>query len=381
MNGKIGCIDVWFHKSFDWSLRKSNVFETDWRAGKNQVIQFWNERFMPNTFENPEGLSFENMDNFVVWFDSPIQHLNPSRNQLLFIYSNFKATIDYMTNLKHLPENKQDEIKELAELLSSSDKVLMVVLFGSYARGSWVQDRYIEKGILFEYESDYDLLVILDHDDMSLQNHFENRIKKELINTGKLKTPVACIFHGIDQVNEALSTGHYFFSDIKKDGIVLVRKGTISLVEPRVLAPKELALKAQEYFDQWFLSANEFLISFNSNLKRGSFNIAAFELHQATERLYVAILLVFTGYRPKTHSLDALSARVEILDERFKEVFPRNTDEEKNLFRLLHRAYIDARYKMDEYQITKKDLNYLDERVKFLQKLTIEICLNRIEDF
>ena len=144
------------------------------------------------------------------------------------------------TSLEHLPENKQDELKALAELFSSSDKVLMVVLFGSYARGNWVQDRYLEKGVIFEYKSDYDLLILLDNDDMSLQNHFENRIKKELINSGKLKTPVSCIFHGIDQVNEALSEGHYFFTDIKKDGIVLIHKGTSSLVEPRILTSKEL---------------------------------------------------------------------------------------------------------------------------------------------
>ena len=61
--------------------------------------------------------------------------------------------------LKHLPENKQEELKVLAELFGTSDKVKMVILFGSYARGSWVQDSYLEKGVMFEYESDYDLLI------------------------------------------------------------------------------------------------------------------------------------------------------------------------------------------------------------------------------
>ena len=283
--------------------------------------------------------------------------------------------------LKHLPENKQDELNALAELFSSSDKVLMVVLFGSYARGNWVQDRYLEKGVVFEYKSDYDLLILLDNDDMSLQNHFENRIKKELINIGILKTPVSCIFHGIDQVNEALSEGHYFFSDIKKEGIVLTRKGTSALVEPRVLTPTQLSLKAQEYFSQWYNSASDFLVTFDFDKDRGKLLKAAFELHQATERFYVTILLVFTGYRPKTHSLDVLSSRVEGLDDRFKEVFPRKTDEEKDLFRLLHRAYIDARYKMDEYRIDESDLKFLGKKVKVLQGLTKEICLKKIDVF
>ncbi len=290
--------------------------------------------------------------------------------------------MDYMkTSLEHLPENKQDELKELDELFSSSDKVQMLILFGSYARGSWVHDRYMEKGVLFEYESDFDLLVLLDNDDMSLQNHFENRIKHELINTGKIRTPVSCIFHGIDQVNEALSDGHYFFVDIQKEGILLLDKGEVELLQPRVLTSEELRQKSLDYFNQWYKSASNFINQFEYALTKDDNFISAFLLHQATERLYVAILLVFTGYRPKTHSLDALSSRAEMLDGRFKEAFPRNTHEEKNLFRLLHRAYIDARYKMDEYEITREDLHYLGERVKLLQKLTKEICLERIGEF
>ena len=172
----------------------------------------------------------------------------------------------------------------------------------------------------------------MDNEDMSLRNHFENRIQKELINTGKLKTPVSCIFHGIDQVNAALSDGHYFFTDIKKEGIVLFAKSEVELIEPRFLTPQELQQKSLNYFNQWFNSASDFIETFEFDLNRNKLFQAAFLLHQATERFYVTILLVFTGYRPQTHSLDTLSFRAEILDERFKEAFPRETDDEKILF-------------------------------------------------
>ena len=50
-----------------------------------------------------------------------------------------------MTNrLEHLPKNKQEELKILAESFDSSEKVKMVILFGNYARGSWVQDSYLD---------------------------------------------------------------------------------------------------------------------------------------------------------------------------------------------------------------------------------------------
>ena len=36
----------------------------------------------------------------------------------------------------------------------------MLILFGSYARGDWVVDRYVEDNIIYTYESDFDLLVV-----------------------------------------------------------------------------------------------------------------------------------------------------------------------------------------------------------------------------
>ena len=101
-------------------------------------------------------------------------------------------------------------------------------------------------------------------------------------------------------------------------------------------------------------------------------------LHQATERYYTAILLVFTDYRPKEHNLETLDIKAEMCNKRFA-VFPRQTEEEKRLFALLKRAYIDARYKMDEYHITKEDLDYLSRRVTQLKALTEEICKDKIK--
>ena len=49
-------------------------------------------------------------------------------------------------------------------------------------------------------------------------------------------------------------------------------------------------------------------------------------------------------------------------------------------FKVLRKAYIDARYKKD-YKITKKQLEYLAARVKKLQKLTKNICTQKIKSF
>ncbi|MEO0901447.1 MAG: HEPN domain-containing protein [Bacteroidota bacterium] len=280
--------------------------------------------------------------------------------------------------MNDLPKSKQKELLLLAKELSAHKSVEMVILFGSYARGNWVEDQYVEKGVTYEYRSDFDILVVLTHEDLKQKFRIEDKVKEELIATGKVTTPVSLIFHGIKQLNASLTMGNYFFKDIKEEGIVLYDSEKFKLAQPKKLTPERYRQKAQDHFDQWFESANHFLDDFQSNLEKERFPKAAFELHQATERYYTTILLVFTDYRPKDHNLDNLGIKVEMCDPRFS-VFPKTTDEEKHRFELLKRAYIDARYKMDEYQITKGELEYLAERVKELKKLTEEICGERME--
>lgn len=252
----------------------------------------------------------------------------------------------------------------------------MVILFGSYARNTWVEDRYVEKGTLYEYKSDFDILVVTTRDDIYRNYKIEGKIDRAI--EGIVRTPLSLIFHSINEINQALTWGSYFFCDIKKEGLVLYNSEKFTLQSPKELTPTESQQKAQEYFNQWFTSANEFLIDFHNAFNRGSLLKAAFELHQATERYYTTIQLVYTDYRPKEHDLKKLDIRVRNSDKRFN-VFPRTTKEEKDLFELLRRAYIDARYKMDEYHIKASELNYLSKRVLALKQLTEELCQDRIK--
>ena len=59
--------------------------------------------------------------------------------------------------------------------------------------------------------------------------------------------------------------------------------------------------------------------------------------------------------------------------------FPRQTEEEQDLFQKLRRAYVDAPYKRDEYKISKEELEALAENVLELKRLTEIICKEHIE--
>ena len=104
--------------------------------------------------------------------------------------------------------------------------------------------------------------------------------------------------------------GHYFFTDIVKEGVLLYDSKNHELAEPRELMPEEYKDKTAKYFDQWFESAKEFFGYFKVGFEKKQYKSAAFQLHQATERYYSALLLVLTDYKPKTHYIDAVSHRM-----------------------------------------------------------------------
>lgn len=284
------------------------------------------------------------------------------------------------TSLSHLPKVKKDDLKRIVKRLIEFKEVEMVILFGSYATGKYVHcDRYVEDGITYEYRSDYDLLIILSSNKLADTPSFTYSVTDN-VEAIRSSTPISLIFEGVGFVNEKLSEGNYFFNDIKGEGILLYTSKRKKLARKRKLSPEEIKEQAQDYFDEWFESANQFLETTSDHINKKWYKKAAFELHQATERYYHALSLVFTDYKHKTHDLVELGRIASTLNLEFKKIFPRKTQIEKRRFSLLQKAYIDARYKKN-YTITKEELEYLSRRVIKLRDLTEKTCKAKIQSF
>lgn len=287
------------------------------------------------------------------------------------------------TSLKHLSEFKQKELKTIVQVIlenSSSKKTGMIILFGSHARGDWVEDRYVgEDGILYEYKSDFDLLIVTTAHEAAQRHAKWRRIEDMLRGHAELRTLTSLIVIDINALNNELQRGRFFYRDIQKEGIVLYDAQFFELVKAKELSPELRWEEAKIHFEKWFNSANEFLIDFQNAFDRNSWNNAAFLLHQATERLFMTTLLVYTNYKPKSHDLKKLYPQVISQDPAFITIFPQNTEQEKENFILLKNAYIDSRYNMDEFHVTKKQLEWLAERVTQLKELTEKSCQVKIK--
>ncbi|MCK6471417.1 MAG: HEPN domain-containing protein [Planctomycetes bacterium] len=288
-------------------------------------------------------------------------------------------------SIRHLPKHLQEQLAGIRDCILdlAKDDLAMIVLFGSYARGNWVDDRYTEGQITYRYQSDFDILLVVNERRMAQQrqaSQLEAAIKRRLQRQA-LDTPATnFITHDIVDLNKRLTRGNYFFTDIKREGRILFDSGRYKLARRGKLEPVERQRNAQDEFDHWFKSAGGFFRDFKHAFQHRDYSVAAFHLHQAVERYYHAVLLTCTGYKTKSHDIEKLGRMAGNLDAALFQVFPRDTDFERKCFELLKSAYIDARYKRS-FKIGKRELTYLGERVENLRTLVRKFCKKKIAEF
>lgn len=278
------------------------------------------------------------------------------------------------TSLDHLPKANQDELQKILQHIMQPKKAEMVILFGSFARGDWVSDSYREGHILYEYQSDYDILVATASERFAKNNGIWNEIEKNIANDIGIRTTVSLIVDSINFVNKKIQNGNYFYVDIKREGVLLFDSKKYELAEPQLLDMAEKKALAEKDYKFWFKNSQSFLKDYVHNIHDNELNNAAFHLHQATESLYVAMLLVFTGYKPKTHNIEKIERLVlDHVRDFPKDLFPKESANDKRLFNMLRKAYVDARYSAD-YVIEATELDYLYQCVLQLQNAVKYHC-------
>ncbi len=294
------------------------------------------------------------------------------------------------TSLDHLPSTKQRELERIVQILfaefedatalatqkwKKQGRILKVILYGSYARGDWVEDP------VGGYYSDYDILVVVSDDRLTDPVEYwakaDDHFVREVTISKRISAPVAFIVHSLADVNDQLMRGRPFFVDAIEQGVVLYEADGHPFATPQPLTEEAARAEAQKYFDQWFPNAEMRFDLARTAIERGYAKQGAFDLHQTTEQLYHCALLTLTLYSPKSHKLNFLRAQAEPLVHELIAVWPRDTKFARRCFELLQQAYVNARYS-PHYKITREELDWLAERVELLQKTVRDICEQRL---
>jgi predicted nucleotidyltransferase/HEPN domain-containing protein len=295
-------------------------------------------------------------------------------------------------DVDHLPAIQQGELErvqcvlmeEFAEAIGrattesrKNGKILKIILFGSYARNDWVDEP--ENG----YQSDFDLLVVVNHDDLTDIAHYWYVAEDRILRDAAIARPVNIIVHSLDEVNQSLKRGEYFWVDIARDGIILYELPCHPLATPMPLTSADAYQMAAGYFGEWLPSIDRALSTASDQVQKGADDLgwrkdAAFTLHQAVERAYICFLLVRTLYFPRSHNITFLRSLAEDSEPRLIEAWPRERRIDRRRFQLLKRAYVEARYST-AYEITVEELNAILGSVRRLRDIIEQVSRERLD--
>ncbi len=293
------------------------------------------------------------------------------------------------TSLDHLPPIKRHELQRMLEIVheefedalkgATADfkkrgRILKVILFGSYARGTFVDEQHVNKG----YRSDFDILVIVNDKKLTEFATYWQKTDDRLMRSQEISTPVSIIVHTLREVNTQLRRGQYFFSDIRRDGIALYELNDEPLAQPGQMDPQEAWVIATGYLSGRLPGATSFLDTAKYLTEKGQRKHASFELHQSIEQAYATLLLVLTNYSPPSHNLRRLRVLAESQASEIISVWPRHQQREVAWFNILNEAYVKARYS-PHYEISKEALDWLLERATALIEAVEKICLSHLE--
>ena len=292
------------------------------------------------------------------------------------------------SSLDHMPLRKQRELSRVLEILHEEfedalkggtadfkkrGRILKIILFGSYAKGGWVDEPFTMKG----YRSDFDLLVIVNNRKLCDFAEYWHKAADRLIRDKAIETPVSFIVHSRREVNAYLKEGQYFFSDIRKEGIVLYELDDEPLAEPQTPAPADRLQIAQAHFENRMKLFRQFVEGAEFHAMRGNLAVAAFDVHQSLEQAYSCVLLTLGNYAPPSHNVKFLRSLAEEQDRRLAEAFPRDQHRERAWFNTLNEAYVKARYSK-HFEMSEGALLWLGERTAVLQELVQLICEEHI---
>jgi HEPN domain-containing protein/predicted nucleotidyltransferase len=278
---------------------------------------------------------------------------------------------DVARAIPHLPAIKQRQLDEIVGIIRDMAEVERVILYGSHARGDWVDDP------VGGYLSDLDILVLVASPalaaDEALWADCQERAREVAGDT-----PVSLIVHTVDDVREQLARGNSFFRDVMTEGVALYDAARVTITIPELTPAMHHAL-AREAFQRYFDHAAQLYRSFERNLAHGSLAIAAFELHQVAETLCKAVLVVFTAYLPKLHDLDELGRRCTRACPNLGPLVPRDAPNGKRLAALLRAAYVDARYCF-AFEASREELKALARYVSAFRVRAEHACQEHLAE-
>lgn len=167
------------------------------------------------------------------------------------------------------------------------------------------------------------------------------------------------MIENVELMNQVFCEKHYFYTQIVKEVILLYDDGKFVLPKAEKSSHRKIKEISQEYFNRCYHLAKELLDGSYFYSKQEKY----VTLHQACERFYKTLILVFVHDRLKNHKLEYLETHTKRFSHKLVSVFPKETPEDKSSYEKLCTAYVDARYNSG-FTVSKEQFDYMTSYVR-----------------
>ena len=295
------------------------------------------------------------------------------------------------SDLDHLPVRQQEELRTITGYLlrgfeaavaggtqpwRRGAKIYKIILFGSYARGDFVDEP--ENG----YLSDFDILVVVSDEKLTDIADYWWGTEQKILHDPAIGRIVNLMVNDLGDINQGLDAGLYFFREVIDQGIALYELPGHAFSPLKPLTPEAALALVERHYRKIFATIRTSLETAVFQMSKGDADDwphkAAFNLHQTVEAAYIAVLLLTGFYAPRSHNIKFLRAQAEAKASSLIAAWPRGTRALRKPFEKLKRAYVDARYNQDTFLITAAELDDMKATAEALIALVRKVCDDRI---
>lgn len=258
--------------------------------------------------------------------------------------------------------------QQLVDLILKAAKPDMIFLLGASLHRRRTESIFNPSAPSSQHISDYILLILI----QDLSNRELHEWQDKIENHCKSLMPVTTIVLQTATFEEWLKTGHRFALTVCQLGVPIYDSGNLSWAISQSVSNTASDKGCERQHAEGLTKAKEFLAGSELFQVRKQNPMAAFMLHQSAEQSLRTLLKTGTGFHVNTHSIERLLRYASLVSYQLPDVFPQKTDQEKRLFNLLQKAYIDTRYK-EEYKINSDDLLRLTNKVRHIHEIAFEV--------
>lgn len=282
----------------------------------------------------------------------------------------YKLSIMEM-DLGDLNIRKQSALREMARHVVDNINTAFIFCFSFQKHKSTYTSCFDKEYSLNCFQADI-LLIYKDE---------ERRSKNEILQLVNGLSSNACdyvaVAYSFDTVKMLIDEGDFFLSTVFRKGVLLHSEGLVLPDRRKFVSHESLLNKTRGGCIRWLTTSSHFMDCAVYCIMEGHLGIGVFMIHQAIEQICRGLLAVLMQVHHATHNLSWMLKLSSSLAPEIAFLFPRDSPQERALFKILRSSYLDSRY-AEKFEVKEQDCWVLYERAVELRRIAGELCEGRI---